>query len=38
LPAKLACEAETYSKLGEGGIAGKNDISDISPVIEPPLT
>jgi hypothetical protein len=31
-------EAETYSKLGEGDIAGKNDIFDISPVVEAPLT
>jgi hypothetical protein len=38
LPAKPACEAETYSKLGEGDIAGKNDIFDISFVIEAPLT
>jgi hypothetical protein len=28
--------AETYSELGEGDIAGKNDIFDISPVIEAP--
>jgi hypothetical protein len=31
-------EAETYSELGEGDIEGKNDIFDISPVIEAPLT
>jgi hypothetical protein len=31
-------EAETYSKLGEGAVAGKNDIFDISPGIEAPLT
>jgi hypothetical protein len=30
--------AETYSELGEGDIAGKTDILDISPVIEAPLT
>jgi hypothetical protein len=38
LPAKPACVAETYSELGEGDIAGKNDIFDIQPVIETPLT
>jgi hypothetical protein len=38
LPAKPACEAETYSKLGEGIVAGKNGIFDISSVIEAPLT
>jgi hypothetical protein len=38
LPAKPACEAETYSTLGEGDFARKNDIFDISPVIEAPLT
>jgi hypothetical protein len=37
-PAKPACEAETYSKLGEGAVAGKNGIFDISSVIEAPLT
>jgi hypothetical protein len=31
-------EAETYSELGEGVVTGKNDIFDISPVIETPLT
>jgi hypothetical protein len=38
LPAKPACEAETYSELGEGAVAGKNGIFDISSVIEAPLT
>jgi hypothetical protein len=38
LPAKPACEAETYSELGEGAIPGKDGIFDISPVIETPLT
>jgi hypothetical protein len=31
-------EAETYSKLGEGDTARKNDIFGISSVIEAPLT
>jgi hypothetical protein len=31
-------EAETYSELGEGDIAGKNGVFDIPPVIEAPLT
>jgi hypothetical protein len=30
--------AETYSELGEGDIAGKNDIFDLSSTIEAPLT
>jgi hypothetical protein len=38
LPAKPACVGETYSELGEGDIAGKNDIFDIRPVIGTPLT
>jgi hypothetical protein len=36
LPAKPVRVAETYSELGEEDIAGKNDILDISLVIETP--
>jgi hypothetical protein len=31
-------EVEPYPELGEGDVAGKNDIFDISSVIEAPLT